>query len=44
VLFDVAQLLADAGSLDMALDCYNLLIALHKPLGQWLPLLKVHDV
>ncbi len=43
VLFDVAQLLADASCLESALDCYNLLIALHKPLGQWLPLLKAYS-
>jgi hypothetical protein len=43
VLFDAAQLLSDAGCLESAMDCYNLLIGLHKPLAQWLPLLKAYS-
>ncbi len=42
VVFDAAMLLADAGLYDWSLECYNLLIALRKPLGQWLLLLKAY--
>jgi hypothetical protein len=42
VLFEAAQLLADAQLHSWSLDCYNMIIALRKPLGQYLELLKAY--
>lgn len=42
VLYDAATLLADANMLEWSLDCYNMLIIIHKHRGQYVELLKAY--